>query len=78
MVELPRESRGRVRVLATVDEATYTGGTMGGDHPIAGCGCYSNGRTRYTALGHAIAAYRDPVFIDHVRGGITSLMRGGS
>lgn len=27
--------RGRVRVIATIDERTYTGGAMGADHPIA-------------------------------------------
>ncbi len=70
--------RGRVRVLATVDEATYTGGTMGRDHPIAWSGRYGDGRTWYSALGHASAAYRDPVFIKHVGGGINSLLRGGS
>jgi type 1 glutamine amidotransferase len=70
--------RGRVRVLARVDEATYTGGAMGRDHPVAWCGRYGDGQTWYTALGHAIEAYHDPVFIEHVRGGITSLVRGGS
>jgi len=29
--------RGKVHVLATLDEKTYTGGTMGADHPIAWC-----------------------------------------
>jgi uncharacterized protein len=70
--------RGRVRVLATVDEATYSGGEMGSDHPIAWCGSYGDGRTWYTSLGHSVAAYRDPMFIEHVRGGINSLVRGGS
>jgi type 1 glutamine amidotransferase len=70
--------RGRVRVLATVDEATYGGGEMGRDHPIAWCGSYGDGRTWYTSLGHSLAAYRDPMFIEHVRGGINSLVRGGS
>jgi uncharacterized protein len=67
--------RGRVRVLATVDEATYDGGEMGRDHPIAWCGRYGDGRTWYTSLGHSIAAYRHPTFIEHVRGGIESLAR---
>ena len=33
----PRNVRGRSHVLATVDETTYTGGTMGFDHPVAWC-----------------------------------------
>jgi type 1 glutamine amidotransferase len=70
--------RGRVRVLATVHEATYTGGRMGGDHPVAWSGRYGDGRTWYTALGHSGAAYRDPMFIEHVRGGINGVVREGS
>jgi type 1 glutamine amidotransferase len=70
--------RGHVRVLARVDEATYVGGEMGSNHPIVWCGRYGDGRTWYTALGHPIEAYREPVFIEHVRGGIKSVMRGGS
>jgi len=55
--------RPNVTVLATVDESTYTGGTMGADHPIVwrhptGGG----GRAFYTALGHTDASYRDPLF----------------
>ena len=29
--------RSQVHVLATLDESTYSGGSMGGDHPIAWC-----------------------------------------
>src|SRR5690606_7003198 len=45
----PRPS---VSVLATVDESTYTGGTMGADHPIVWCREFAGGRSWYTALGH--------------------------
>jgi hypothetical protein len=34
-----------VRVLATLDEATYTGGTMGTEHPIAWCHMIDGGRS---------------------------------
>jgi hypothetical protein len=36
--------RGRVRVLATLDESTYRGGGMGADHPIAWCHGVGRGR----------------------------------
>ena len=36
--------RGRVRVLATLDETTYSGGRMGTDHPIAWCRAVGSGR----------------------------------
>jgi type 1 glutamine amidotransferase len=42
--------RGQVRVLASLDEATYQGGTMGHDHPIVWCQKFEGGRIWYTAL----------------------------
>ncbi len=49
-------------VLATVDEATYTGGRMGRDHPIIWCKRVAGGRSFYTALGHTTDGYADPPF----------------
>ena len=37
--------RGNVHVLATLDETTYSGGTMGPDHPIAWCQEFEGGRS---------------------------------
>jgi len=55
--------RPRVTVLATVDESTYSGGTMGADHPISWVhGTPGGGRAFYTALGHTKARYADPLF----------------
>ena len=62
--------RGRVHVLATLDEGSYGGGTMGADHPIAWCHDYQGGRSWYTALGHAAASYSEPAFLQHLLGGI--------
>lgn len=62
-------------VLLTVDEATYTGGTMGGAHPVAWHGAYGSGRTWYTSLGHASETFDDPTFVTHLRGGLRSLLR---
>ena len=62
--------RGRVHVLATLDERTYTGGTMGYDHPIAWCQSYGGGRSFYTGLGHTEASYSEPLFRQHLLGGI--------
>jgi type 1 glutamine amidotransferase len=55
--------RGRVQVLATVQEADYEGGTMGHDHPIAWCHAFDGGRAWYTGLGHEARMYADPAFI---------------
>ena len=62
--------RSQVRVLATLDESTYTGGTMGGDHPVAWCKKIGQGRVWYTALGHTEASFTEPLFLQHLVGGI--------
>ncbi|MFJ6212146.1 ThuA domain-containing protein [Streptomyces sp. NPDC092296] len=59
-----------VRVLLTVDESSYQGGSMGADHPIAWCAEYAGGRSFYTALGHSPAHYSDASFRQHLWGGI--------
>jgi type 1 glutamine amidotransferase len=51
-----------VQVLASLDESTYSGGTMGADHPIAWTARVGRGRSFYTGLGHPDAIYADPVF----------------
>lgn len=44
--------RGEVTVLLRLDESTYTGGTMGADHPIAWSRSIDAGRAFYTGFGH--------------------------
>lgn len=62
--------RGAVHVLATLDESTYSGGTMGANHPIAWCHPFKGGRAWYTAGGHTIDSYSEPAFRRHLLGGI--------
>jgi cytochrome c len=62
--------RGSEHVLATVDEQSFTGGTMGFDHPIAWCQDHVGGRSWYTGLGHSIESYRANAFRKHLLGGI--------
>jgi type 1 glutamine amidotransferase len=63
--------RANVTVLATVDESTYTGGTMGADHPTVWAHpTAGGGRAIYTALGHTIESYADPLFRAHLVGAI--------
>ncbi|HUF96933.1 MAG TPA: ThuA domain-containing protein [Ilumatobacter sp.] len=54
---LPADS---VTVLATVDELSYTGGTMGYVHPIVWAHEYDGGRAAYLAFGHDSAAFSEP------------------
>jgi type 1 glutamine amidotransferase len=61
--------RANVHVLARLDEATYSGGTMG-DHPIAWFHEYDGGRAWYTAGGHTAESYGEPLFLTHLLGGI--------
>lgn len=61
--------RGVVHVLAVLDETTYTGGTMG-DHPISWCREFDNGRSWYTAMGHTSETYKEPLYREHLLGGI--------
>lgn len=65
-----RSPRGKAHVLASLDESTYKGGTMGKDHPIAWCKRAGKGRIWYTALGHTEASYTEPLFLKHLLGGI--------
>jgi type 1 glutamine amidotransferase len=62
--------RSDVNVLLTLDESTYSGGADGPDHPIAWYHEYDGGRAWYTGLGHTDASYSEPLFLDHLLGGI--------
>jgi uncharacterized protein (TIGR03437 family) len=72
--------RGRLKVLATLDETTYRGGEMGADHPIAWCQLYDGGRAWYTAGGHTKESFAEPLFRQHLLGGIqfTAKIREGA
>jgi cytochrome c len=62
--------RGKVRVLATLDEATYTDGGMGADHPIAWCHDHEGGRSWYTGMGHTVESFKEPLFLAHLSAGV--------
>jgi type 1 glutamine amidotransferase len=62
--------RPAVQVLLTVDEASYDGGGMGSDHPIAWYHGVGSGRAWYTNLGHRPETYQDSSFQSHLLGGI--------
>ncbi|MEV4760295.1 ThuA domain-containing protein [Micromonospora sp. NPDC049559] len=64
--------RGKVHVLASLDETSYApgAGAMGADHPTAWCHDYDGGRAWYTGGGHTIESYAEPEFRAHLLGGI--------
>lgn len=59
-----------VEVLATVDEATYQGGTMGERHPVVWRHEFDGGRSFYTAMGHTKESYAEEEFLRLLREGI--------
>ncbi|AZM49689.1 hypothetical protein DMB38_31430 [Streptomyces sp. WAC 06738] len=62
--------RAGAHVLASLDESSYSGGTMNGDHPIAWCKEYAGGRSFYTGGGHTAESYAQADFRRHLLGGI--------
>lgn len=59
-----------ITVLIRIDEKTYRGGRMGADHPMCWYHTYDGGRAWYTAIGHTIDSYKEPLFLEHLLGGI--------
>jgi type 1 glutamine amidotransferase len=68
--------RPHVRVLATVDESTYQGGTMGPDHPLVWCHRSGKGRAWYSEMGHTAESWAEPAFRRHVLAGIRFAAEG--
>jgi type 1 glutamine amidotransferase len=67
----PKEKAGgTLRIVATLDESSYRGGEMNGDHPVTWCQEYDGGRAWYTALGHTRESYAEDAFLRHLLGGI--------
>jgi type 1 glutamine amidotransferase len=62
--------RASARILSTLDESSYSGGSMGADHPTSWCKAYQGGRAFYTGSGHTQASYAEPNFRAHLLGGI--------
>lgn len=69
-----RATNGFRNILLTVDQSTYkTGGEgfLNPRHEIAWYHEFDGGRSFYTGLGHTQESYDDPLFVDHIRGGLT-------
>jgi len=62
--------RSSARILANLDESSYSGGTMGADHPTTWCKTIDGGRSFYTGLGHTIESYTDANFRAQLLGGV--------
>jgi len=65
-----RNPRGRVKVLANLDDDTVEGVDMGGDHPSDWYHEFEGGRSWYTGGGHTSESYSEELFRKHLEGGI--------
>ncbi|MFC0623455.1 ThuA domain-containing protein [Kribbella deserti] len=63
-------ARTSARVLATLDESTYSGGSMGADHPHTWCKTIQSGRSFYTGSGHTQSTFAESGFRAMILGGI--------
>lgn len=65
-----------LKILAKLDETSYEGGENGDNHPIIWYHEYDGGRAFYTGGGHTKESFQDPVFMQHLLGGIEYAMGG--
>lgn len=63
-----------LHILITIDENSYTGGANGENHPMSWYHEFDGGRAFYTALGHDNKSYEDPLYLQHILGGIKYAM----
>ncbi|MFK7932612.1 MAG: ThuA domain-containing protein [Saprospiraceae bacterium] len=77
--EFGEEKIAGLNYILSIDEKTYSpsadwgrvkGDGMGDFHPLAWYHEYDGGRSFYTALGHLPSKFSDPVFLEHLYGGI--------
>lgn len=66
----------KLNVLITIDENSYDAGKgkMGKYHPLSWYHNFDGGRSFYTELGHTKESYADPLFLQHVWGGLQYAM----
>ncbi|RDC64947.1 ThuA domain-containing protein [Adhaeribacter pallidiroseus] len=66
-----------LKVLANLDENTYDAGTNGANHPIMWYHEFDGGRAFYTGGGHTPESYDEPLFYNHLLGGLKYAMGTG-
>ena len=69
-----RDLQDGLSILLEVDELSYKTpeeNPLPDPRPIAWFREFDGGRTFYTALGHTVESYADPLFLEHVWGGLT-------
>lgn len=59
-----------LKVLITIDESSYQGGTNGNFHPFSWYHDFDGGRAFYTSMGHPKECWADEKFLNHLTGGL--------
>jgi cytochrome c len=67
-----------IHVLVDIDEKSYEGGTNGDRHPMSWYHDFDGGRAWYTNMGHTEATFSEPLFLQHLRGGLRYAMGKGT
>lgn len=65
-----------INVLVNIDESSYTGGENGENHPMVWYHEYDGGRAFYTGMGHTDESFEEPLFLNHLLGGINYALGG--
>lgn len=65
-----------IKPLITIDESSYQGGNMGTHHPMVWYHEYDGGRMFYTAMGHTVETYTDPLFLKMITGALQYVTGG--
>lgn len=65
-----RDIQPQLNLLLTIDETSYEGASTGDPHPMSWDRLFDGGRSFYTALGHTAESYTEPLFLQHLLGGI--------
>ena len=58
------------KVLVTIDEKSYSVGTMGDFHPMVWHRTFDGGRTIYSEMGHTHESWKEQAYLDHLAGAI--------
>ena len=66
-----------IHVLIEIDEKSYQGGTNGDHHPMSWYHDFDGGRAWYTNMGHTEATFSEPLFLQHLLGGLRYAMGAG-
>lgn len=69
-----RRFEDHINVLLRLDTNSYEGSDHPGNHPIAWYHEFEGGRVFYTGLGHTTESYAEPLFLEHLWGGIRYAM----